>query len=971
LATILLNGVVTDASTISGSDLNDKLTVSGGVDGLSVDLAEGDDRVEIYADSEDVANAEIRVSAGDDVITVAANDGSFVSGAAEQFVGLPVSLGDSLLGGPGDDTISLTDGLVELTGAVKGNEGDDTIEVGNVKGGTVNGNSGDDTISIGGAVEEAGSRAVNSLTNGSLVGGQGDDTITINADVTDSAVRGNEGDDTITFIGGEVSGATTINGNAGDDAIDSTGAEGDLTVIGGSGNDTLTVGGGQVVRGGKGTDTFIVASEGGAILEDYDNLEGADPAIDCFCDEDIKVDGWQFDVANYDVNTEVYTSASSWTGDIKVKAVAVADGDGDTAVAKLTKTKTETLTAFAVARAFITETVGGKVAATGALATNADYAVNYPGIGKFKTGGTFANGQSGAAFTANNDGNGQAYASAEGLWYARNNLTASAIVKGIVNPVTAKTYTSFEKGDFSFLQLTAKDTIGVAVGQKLLFNDVTNATIKNHWASYTKSKETLTSKTLKEINFGTAAFDTITTGKGFMVITKGLDTAKVYDTKTITEQDAKATATAKLDLDNAFYAWHKVNSDAGAVTKLGDQFTVKYTTKGGITTTVAAADQGKVTGTWKKLTGLRGMPATHIRVNEAGEHSHFAASKVVGRTLNVNTYPSGTGTFKTTTTNIKFNLGTAKGNRSGILLDNNQVMWSTVRSNEEATLTTTAKYATGKFGAAPTGTAPDTRNGYIKVTKTVGVNNTNVTQDDYVTATGKLVMKIQASDIATAKATAAVNTLVERMTIEGAELSITSCPAFPTTGEFGTRIVDGFAKHGEITGDFIKQYVFTSEDVVVTAKTLAGGTKVTAERVNSINNLLTRVNGKGNILTETGTITADGLNNTALGFGQGFFSAPAFTVDTLVKQDFGSRAVVEAGSGAQNVPFRVLFLDNDEADNGLYVVSGLANYKSGDLTGLRTNPTTVGGSTMAGKHTIVKVSGDKGHPIELSDISFI
>jgi len=54
LATILLNGVATDASSIPGSDLADKLTVSGGVDGLSVDLAAGDDAVEIFADSEDV-----------------------------------------------------------------------------------------------------------------------------------------------------------------------------------------------------------------------------------------------------------------------------------------------------------------------------------------------------------------------------------------------------------------------------------------------------------------------------------------------------------------------------------------------------------------------------------------------------------------------------------------------------------------------------------------------------------------------------------------------------------------------------------------------------------------------------------------------------------------------------------------------------------------------------------------------------
>ena len=120
MATILLNGVETDASSISGSDLNDKLTVSGGVDGLSVDLADGDDAVEIFADSEDVTDTEIRVSEGDDQITVIAAEE-----AGADFVGMPISLGDSLLGGPGDDIITLTDGLVQLTGAVKGNEDDD------------------------------------------------------------------------------------------------------------------------------------------------------------------------------------------------------------------------------------------------------------------------------------------------------------------------------------------------------------------------------------------------------------------------------------------------------------------------------------------------------------------------------------------------------------------------------------------------------------------------------------------------------------------------------------------------------------------------------------------------------------------------------------------------------------------------------------------------------------------------------
>ena len=72
MATILLNGVVTDASSISGSELADKLTVSGGVDSLSVDLAAGDDAVEIYADSENITDTEIRVSEGDDEISVVA-----------------------------------------------------------------------------------------------------------------------------------------------------------------------------------------------------------------------------------------------------------------------------------------------------------------------------------------------------------------------------------------------------------------------------------------------------------------------------------------------------------------------------------------------------------------------------------------------------------------------------------------------------------------------------------------------------------------------------------------------------------------------------------------------------------------------------------------------------------------------------------------------------------------------------------
>ena len=80
-------------------------------------------------------------------------------------------------------------------------------------------------------------------------------------------------------------------------------------------------------------------------------------------------------------------------------------------------------------------------------------------------------------------------------------------------------------------------------------------------------------------------------------------------------------------------------------------------------------------------------------------------------------------------------------------------------------------------------------------------------------------------------------------------------------------------------------------------------------------------------------------------------------------------ATVRASSDAKDVPFRVLFFDNDGSDNGLYIMSGLADYNDGALTGINTAPTT--SSAMGGKHTIVKVAGGKGKTIELSDINFI
>ena len=910
MATILLNGVETDASSISGSDLNDKLTVSGGVDGLSVDLADGDDAVEIFADSEDVTDTEIRVSEGDDLITVIAAEE-----AGADFVGMPISLGDSLLGGPGDDTITLTDGLVQLTGAVKGNEDDDTISVANVNGGTVNGNAGDDTINIGSATATAaGERGDSALTNGSVMGGQGDDTIAVNADVTGSGIRGNEGDDAIT-VTGEFSGATTLNGNAGDDTIDASGAEGDVTVIGGSGDDTLSVGNGQTVRGGLGADTFVVAASGGVTIEDYDQLD--DP--DCFCDDEIQVQNIVFDTYSYAVNRDLYTSASSWTGDIKVKAVAEAANTGDTAIARLTRTKTETISALAVARVVIdTSNITAPIVAAQALDS-----ATYPLVGFTADGVTFANGNATAgpgtttAFGANDlrAGNGSAFGSAEGVWYSRAVSGAGIVVKGVADAFSVNTYTEFAKGDFSFLGLTAKATIGVASGQKLVYSDITNATVKNHWASYTKSKTT-TDVGLFNLDLGTANFSTITTGKAYMVLTNLED--KAYKTTTIEDATGVAVATAELNLDNTFQAWRKVTTDLG-FTAFGNQLTV-----------VSSSE------TFKKITlgfytesGALNAAAGNAIANGGGafrSEDGAVTFKAAGAFTNTRTTADGAVIGRTG--------GAVGGNNFTLVPASNfdRLIWDTFSSRSLHRLSVATAYA-------------DDTQGFGITTAKVGPDNVNLTQTDTRTASASLAIKIKASTTAKATASVALSGVIKRTTIEGTTLDISTCPAFPDITTLNGRIFDGngVPESGEVVGTFSQKYVWGSTGISIGLN--AAGT---APRI---------ATGAG--------LTA--LANAAA--GDGFFSGSDFTVDNLAADNFGQRAVVQASSDAQNVPFRVLFFDTDETDNGLYVISGMANYDGGVLTGLNTAPTAT--SSIGGKHTIVKVTGDKGHPIELSDINFV
>ena len=117
--------------------------------------------------------------------------------------------------------------------------------------------------------------------------------------------------------------------------------------------------------------------------------------------------------------------------------------------------------------------------------------------------------------------------------------------------------------------------------------------------------------------------------------------------------------------------------------------------------------------------------------------------------------------------------------------------------------------------------------------------------------------------------------------------------------------------------------------------------------------------------------------------GQGFFSGTTFNVNVMASQGFGKNALqklIDVNTAvalttidADAIPFRILFFDNMSANNGLYVVSGDADYRDGALTALNTHGNNIYASNSPGygKHTIIKGFPIKGYEITLADINII
>jgi hypothetical protein len=263
-------------------------------------------------------------------------------------------------------------------------------------------------------------------------------------------------------------------------------------------------------------------------------------------------------------------------------------------------------------------------------------------------------------------------------------------------------------------------------------------------------------------------------------------------------------------------------------------------------------------------------------------------------------------------------------------------------------------------------------------------NVTSVSRDLFVTNIGKHVVKIRVSDTDTAKATEALATIVERTTFTNTVLPVTTCPAFPATplgngtGVHGALVtIDGgtdFGTHllwqnsGLRMDDYLPVDLLASsiDSVGVTGDAavlgLLSGTSLDWVTPSVSTTTTTTLLGSTNTFKFL-NLSATTISKTG---NQGFFSGSDWNVTVLAAAGMGNNVGTTEVEGA---PFRVLFFDTDGTDNGLYVYSGTANYDSGDVTAINTNPT--GSSAMGGKHTIVKVTAGKGHEIALSDINFV
>ena len=236
--TTLPGATSSDKTTLKGTDGADLFTIVS--NDIHVDGLEGDDTAIVTSS---VENITINAGADDDILDFTAEvlNSSLILGFGRDRINIQDFSG-SIYGGSGLDTITAASKRTVANTLIRGDGGNDDLDLVNLDNTIINTNADDDTIDVTGTT-----------TSSSIYGGRQNDVINIGQTIN-SLIRGDANEDRI-IITGDLNN-TIINGNAGDDTllIRATNITAS-TVFGGQGNDVIDSNGDSIyIDGGKGND---------------------------------------------------------------------------------------------------------------------------------------------------------------------------------------------------------------------------------------------------------------------------------------------------------------------------------------------------------------------------------------------------------------------------------------------------------------------------------------------------------------------------------------------------------------------------------------------------------------------------------------------------------------------------------------------------------------------------------------------
>ena len=221
---------------------------------IQIDGSEEKDTIEISTRglaASSLTNYSVRAFDGKDIVTVTSN----------------VVTNSEINGNKGDDSMFLNEASLQNS-YLLGGAGNDTITITNVGTGEVNGNKGNDTINVFGGTNTIGAQ---------IRGGQDNDTINVYGDVVDSTFYGDLGNDLLAIEDGFY-GTSSAFGGDGIDTITHTAFVGSLVMDGGAGNDRITGSStlGNTYIGGEGNDIITAGAIDATETSTFDGGVGGD-----------------------------------------------------------------------------------------------------------------------------------------------------------------------------------------------------------------------------------------------------------------------------------------------------------------------------------------------------------------------------------------------------------------------------------------------------------------------------------------------------------------------------------------------------------------------------------------------------------------------------------------------------------------------------------------------------------------------